>query len=89
MLTQQLLSRSLGTTSQAQFATDYSTELLHAIQPSERVRYDGIGLTARSSTSTGVGRNGTAREATSTGRANVVAHRAGVSAIAVDPFEGR
>ncbi|KAI9652140.1 MAG: hypothetical protein M1831_007172 [Alyxoria varia] len=68
---------------------EFTAELLHAIQPSEQVRYDGTGLTASSSASAGARHNDTLRENVNNRRVTVSAHKAGVSALAVDRFEGR
>lgn len=80
MLTTDLLERNAGITSPFGFAQKQTTRLIHALQPAPRVSFDGKPRTLEDrSASYGNERS----------LSDVVAHKSGANAIAVERYEGR
>ena len=76
-----LLSRSLGSVGPQSLQRAESNRLLHAIQPTPGVRFDGSDDTATSTL--------TPREIGDGLSSEIWAHKAGVNALVIDKFEGR
>lgn len=84
MLPLNLLSRSLGDISPCVLKTEYSTQLLRALQPAPHVRFD-TAQRVEERRQTEAPRRGEILEDEN----DAFAHQAGVNALAVEKFEGR
>ena len=69
-----LFGRALGAVSPQVLQRAHTTELLHAIQPTPGIRFDGRNAQSHS--------DGLEKDA-------VWAHKAGVNCVTIDKFEGR
>lgn len=85
-MNQLLLHRSTGSLSSNGFARIQSTQLVHDIQPTSNLRFDGgeISLTVEDEAEI----SNAQTDADSHGR-KLCAHQSGVNALVADRFEGR